>query len=268
MSIMTAPERRIQRRGPIAGRSALAKLAAALLVSVPLVVSIDVLSATVALALEIPILVLSGLTLREFWLRTAVLWFAAPTGALTIALYGETSGTVHFQWLFMQVSDGSLALAAATGVRILAIGLPAICLFATVDPTDLADDLAQRARLPARFVLGALAGMRMLGLLVDDWRALGLARRARGVTDQGRIRRALGMVFALFVLAIRRGSSLATAMEARGFGGTAARTWARPSVWTRADTVLVAIAVLIPTIALTAAVVFGTWNFIIGPSGR
>lgn len=255
---------RVERRGPVAPRSALAKLAAALLIAVPLVLSIDVVSASVALLLEIPLLLAAGLGAREFWTRTAVLWIAAPLSAVTIALYGATSGTVHVEWLVMRVSDGSLTLAAATAVRVLAIGLPAVVLFVTVDPTDLADDLAQRVRLPARFVVGALAGMRMLGLLVEDWRALALARRARGVADQGRVRRTLGMAFALLVLAIRRGSSLATAMEARGFGGRGSRTWARESVWTRRDTALILVATVIPATAITVAVLAGSWNFILG----
>lgn len=255
---------RIERRGPIAPRSALAKLAAALLIAVPLIVSIDVVSASVALLLEIPLLLLAGLRAREFWARTAVLWIAAPLSAVTIALYGAQGGAVHFEWMLIRVSDGSLALAAATAVRVLAIGLPSVVLFVTVDPTDLADDLAQRLRLPARFVIGALAGMRMLGLLADDWRALALARRARGVADQGRIRRTLGMAFALFVLAIRRGSSLATAMEARGFGGSGARSWARESVWTGRDTALLLVAGVIPVVAIWAAVATGAWNFVLG----
>lgn len=266
MSALSLGEARVQRPGPIAPRSALAKLAAALLISIPLILTIDVLSATVALVLEIPILMLCGLTAREFWTRTAVLWIAAPLSAVTIALYGAQSGTVYFEWFVMRISEGSLALAAATAVRVLAIGLASVVLFATVDPTDLADDLAQRVHLPARFVVGALAGMRMLGLLAEDWRALALARRTRGVADQGRVRRALGMAFALFVLAIRRGSSLATAMEARGFGGSGKRTWARPSKWDAGDTVLLVLAALIPTIALSAAVAAGTWNFILGPA--
>lgn len=257
---------RIERAGPIAPRSALAKLAAALLIALPLVLTIDVVSASVALLLEIPLLLLTGLRAKEFWTRTAVLWIAAPLSAVTIALYGATSGTVHFEWLVMRVSDGSLTLAAATAVRVLAIGLPAVVLFVTVDPTDLADDLAQRVRLPARFVVGALAGMRMLGLLADDWRALSLARRARGVADEGRVRRAFGMAFALFVLAIRRGSSLATAMEARGFGGTGRRSWARESRWDRRDTALVVVAAVIPVVAITVAVLTGAWNFILGPT--
>ncbi len=257
---------RVERRGPIAPRAALAKLAAALLIAVPLILSIDVVSASVALLLEIPLLLLAGLGRREFWTRTAVLWIAAPLSALTIALYGAQSGAVHFEWLFMRISDGSLSLAAATAVRVLAIGLPSVVLFVTVDPTDLADGLAQRLRLPARFVIGALAGMRMLGLLADDWRALALARRARGVADQGRVRRALGMAFALFVLAIRRGSSLATAMEARGFGAPGPRSWARESPWTWRDTALVLVAVVIPAAAIAVAAATGAWNFILGPS--
>jgi energy-coupling factor transport system permease protein len=236
------------------------------LIALPLVLTIDVVSASVALLLEIPLLLLAGLRAEEFWTRTAVLWIAAPLSAVTIALYGATSGTVHFEWLVMRVSDGSLTLAAATAVRVLAIGLPAVVLFVTVDPTDLADDLAQRVRLPARFVVGALAGMRMLGLLADDWRALSLARRARGVADEGRVRRAFGMAFALFVLAIRRGSSLATAMEARGFGGTGRRSWARESRWDRRDTALVVVAAVIPVVAITVAVLTGAWNFILGPT--
>ncbi|MDR6866867.1 energy-coupling factor transport system permease protein [Microbacterium resistens] len=265
MTALTASDTRVVRAGPIAPRNALAKLAAALLIALPLILTIDVLSAAVALALEIPLLLCAGLRAREFWTRTAVLWIAAPLSAVTIALYGATSGDVLLEWAVVRVSEGSLALAAATALRVLAIGLPAVVLFATVDPTDLADGLGQRLRLPARFVIGALAGMRMLGLLAEDWRALALARRARGVADQGRIRRALGMAFALFVLAIRRGSSLATAMEARGFGGRGPRTWARESLWDRRDTLLIGAAVVIPALAITAAVVFGTWNFILGP---
>ncbi|MBD7957587.1 energy-coupling factor transporter transmembrane protein EcfT [Microbacterium sp. Sa4CUA7] len=251
-------------RGPIAQRNAVAKLGAALLIALPLVATIDPVSALVALALEIPLLLAAGLSARQFWLRTLPLWIAAPTSAVTIALYGATSGEVYAEWLFMRVSEGSLLLAAATFLRVLAIGLPAVVLFVTVDPTDLADGLAQIVRLPARFVLGALAGMRMLGLLADDWRALSLARRARGVADTGRLRRAVGTAFALFVLAIRRGSSLATAMEARAFGAPGRRTWARQSRLTAADGLLLLYGAAISATALTVAIAVGTFTPVLG----
>ncbi|GAB2512788.1 energy-coupling factor transporter transmembrane component T [Microbacterium petrolearium] len=261
--MMPAPPRA---RGPIAGANPAAKLAAALVIAFPLVFTIDWVSAAVALALEIPLLLAAGLTSRQFWMRTLPVWIAAPLAGVTIALYGQADGAVHVEWLFVRITDGSLALAVATVFRVLAIALPGIALFATVDPTDLADALSQRVRLPARFVLGALGGMRLIGLLVDDWRELEVARRARGVADTGRVRRVLGMAFALVVLAIRRGSTLATSMEARGFGAPVERTWARTSPWGAREWALIAAGALISGIAVAAAVVTGSWNFILGPS--
>lgn len=252
------------RRGVIAGRHPVAKLVAALLIALPLVVTIDPVSAGVALALEVPLLFSAGLTARQFWLRTLPLWLAAPAAAVTIALYGQSSGRVLFEWLFVHISEGSILLGLSAMLRVLAIGLPAVVLFVTVDSTDLADGLAQVLRLPARFVLGGLAGMRMLGLLVEDWRALALARRARGVADVGRIRRVAGMAFALLVLAIRRGSALATAMEARAFGAPGPRTWARPSRLGGADVLLMVLALAIPTVALAAAVASGSFRPVFG----
>jgi energy-coupling factor transport system permease protein len=261
---VSAPPVSASRRGPIADLNPLAKLGAALLIALPLVLTIDPVSAAVALLLELPLLAAAGLGWREFWVRTLPIWIAAPLAALTIALYGATGGEVYVEWFVVRISEGSLTLALATFFRVLAIGLPAVVLFVTVDPTDLADGLGQLLRLPARFVLGALAGMRLLGLLTDDWRALALARRARGVADTGRVRRVLGMAFALLVLSIRRGSTLATAMEARGFGGTAPRTWARESRFGGREWVLLLVGALISVTAVAVAVVTGSWNFILG----
>ena len=115
-------------------------------------------------------------------------------------------------------------------------------------------------------MLGALAGMRLVGLLTDDWRALALARRARGV---GRHAAASGgcsgMAFSLLVLSIRRGSTLATAMEARGFGGRAPRTWARESRFGWRDGMLLLAGAAISATAIAVAVITGSWNFILGP---
>jgi energy-coupling factor transport system permease protein len=242
-----------------------AKLGAAMLITVPLVLTLDVVSATVALALELLLMPFAGLGWREFWRRTWLVWVLAPLTGLTIALYGRTSGEVYFEWWAVVVSDGSLYLALATTLRVLAIALPSVVLFASVDPTDLADGLAQILGLPARFELGALAGLRMVGLFLDDWRALELARRARGVADRGRLRRFFGMAFALLVLSIRRGAKLATAMEARGFGAPGERSWARTSTFGGREWALMAVGLAIALVAVVAAVVTGAWNFILGP---
>lgn len=241
-----------------------AKLAAALLLALCLVVTIDWVSATVALALELVAFAIIGMPARLFWRRTLPVWIAAPLTGVTIALYGRVDGDVYVEFAVARVSEGSITLAIATMLRVLAIGLPAVVLFVTIDPTELADGLAQRLRLPARFVLGALAGMRLISLFMDDWRSLERARRARGVADSGRVRRLAGQAFALFVLSIRRGSTLATAMEARGFGSRAERTWARESPWGAREWLVMGTGLGIGLVAIAAAVASGRWNVIVG----
>ncbi|MEJ3403741.1 energy-coupling factor transporter transmembrane component T [Rathayibacter sp. YIM 133350] len=253
---MTALRLDVARANPVA------RLITALLIAVALVFSIDWVSGLVALALELLVLLSTGIPLRSFFTRSLPVVIAAAFTALTILLYGATSGRVHFSFLLIQISDGSIQLALATFLRVLAIALPSIMLFTAVDPTELADGLAQILRLPARFVLGALAGFRLLGLLGQDWRYLGYARRARGVADHGRVRRWAGQAFALLVFAVRRGAKLATAMEARGFGAYPTRTWARESTLGAPDAVLVSIGVLISAIAIGVAIATGSWNFI------
>jgi energy-coupling factor transport system permease protein len=254
------------RTGSFARINPVAKLAASALIAVPLVLTLDVVSAATALVLELLLFPFAGLGWREFWVRTWPVWLAAPLTALTIALYGQASGAVLAEWFVVRVSEGSLELAAASFFRVLAIALPSVVMFVTVDPTDLADGLGQVLRLPARFVMGALAGLRMVGLFLDDWRALELSRRARGVADRGRLRRFLGMAFALLVLSIRRGSKLATAMEARGFGAPGRRTWARPSRFGGREWLLLALGAAIAGVSVAAAVTTGAWNFILGPA--
>jgi energy-coupling factor transport system permease protein len=104
-------------------------------------------------------------------------------------------------------------------------------------------------------------------MFIDDWHSLALARRARGVGDggglRGRARRFAGLAFALLVLSVRRGSKLATAMEARGFGSDEPRSWARESVFGRRDVVVVALGLAIAAAAISAAVLAETWRFVL-----
>lgn len=253
---------------PIHRVNPVAKLAAAFIISLTLIASVDWVSAGVVLVLEAALFGWAGIRLSVFLTRSWPILLAAPLAGLTTLLYGEPSGQSYWQFLFVHITDGSIYLGVATGLRILAIGLAGMVMFLTIDPTDLADGLAQVVRLPARFVLGALAAMRLAGLLVDDWRSLGLARRARGVGDSqgfmGKLRLWLNQAFSLLVLALRRGSKLATAMEARGFGADTQRSWARESVFVGRDWFLVTIAVLVAATAVGISVWSGHWNFIFG----
>ncbi|GAA3869016.1 energy-coupling factor transporter transmembrane component T [Leifsonia kafniensis] len=256
-TITTPTLRAIDRVNPVA------KLAAALVLAAVLVLTIDWVSAAVALGCELVLFLFVGLSPRIFFSRTALVWIAAPATGLTTLLYGKAAGAEYWSFGLIQITDGSIGLAIATTLRVLAIGLPAVVLFITVDPTDLADGLAQVVRLPARFVLGGLAGLRLVGLFIEDWRALELARRARGIADGHVLRRLAGQAFALLVLSIRRGSKLATAMEARGFGAPTPRTWARPSPFGLREWALIALGLGIALLAAGVSIATGSWNFVL-----
>lgn len=244
------------------GVNPVTKLVLAVLLSVPLFASIDVTSALAAIVLQLLCLPLTGLRLATVLRRLLPIAIFAPIAGISMLLYAEPAGRVYWSFGFATISEDSIALAIAVSLRVIALGLPTILLFGGTDPTELADALSQVARLPSRFVLGILAGTRMLGLFLDDWRTMSLARRARGVGDRGVLRRFFSMAFVLLVFAVRRGSKLALAMEARGFGSGIPRTWSRPSRLHPRDAVALSGGVLIMVLALTAAVLVGTFRFV------
>lgn len=244
------------------GVNPVTKLVLAILLSVPLFASIDVTSAAVAIVLQLVCLPLTGLAVGTVLRRLAPIVAFAPIAGLSMLLYAEPGGEVYWTFWYATISDDSIVLAIAVALRVIALGLPTILLFGRTDPTDLADALAQVAHLPSRFVLGVLAGARTLGLFLDDWRSMSLARRARGVGDRGVLRRFFSMAFVLLVFAVRRGTTLSTAMEARGFGSGIRRTWARPSRLHPRDLVALVGGLVIIALALGAAVWAGTFRFV------
>lgn len=244
------------------GVNPVTKLLLAVLLSVPLFASIDVTSALAAIVLQLLCLPLTGLRLSTLLKRLLPIAIFAPIAGVSMLLYAEPAGRVYWSFGFATISEDSITLAIAVSLRVVALGLPTILLFGGTDPTELADALAQVAKLPSRFVLGILAGTRMLGLFLDDWRTMSLARRARGVGDRGVLRRFFSMAFVLLVFAVRRGSKLALAMEARGFGSGIPRTWSRPSRLHPRDAVALIGGIAIMTLALAAAVLLGTFRFV------
>lgn len=249
-------------RGLLARTNPVARVLALLVATTPLLITIDPVSAGVALALELALMPLSGVSARSFFLKATPLLLAAPLGALSMLLYATPGGTVYWQLGPAAISDHSMWLALGIGLRMCAIVMPAIALLDRIDPTDMGDGLAQILHLPARPVLAALAGARMTSLMAADWKALERARRARGVGDSSRIRSFLRGSFSLLVFALRRSGKLATTMEARGFGAAGKRTWARVSRLRAADAVLMIVAVALPAIALTVSVMAGTFALV------
>lgn len=218
----------------------LAVLGSALLVPAVLLARFDLVTPLVLLAGEALWLVLLRPPARALALRTVPVWFAVVPAA-TVA------------WLTAGPVD-----ALAVALRIVAIALPGVAATLVVDLTALADACGQVLRLPAAPVLSALAALRLVGDLVDEWQDVALARRARGLPAKG-LRAAPRLAFVLVVLALRRAVVLAEAMEARGLRAAPGtpRTWARPSRFGGADAALLVASALWCVLALAVGPVAG-----------
>jgi energy-coupling factor transport system permease protein len=236
--------------GWLARANPVAKVAAALVLGFGAALSDDAVTPAVLVLLVLLILAAGGVTavdiLRRGW---PLLVSAAGLGATTL-LFGD--------------SPTPLLTALTVTIRVVAVALPGVVVLLTVDPTDLADSLVQNARLPARFAYAALAALRLLPLMGAEWQTIKAARRARGI-DAGRnplrhLELFAGTVFTLLVGAVRRGTRLALAMDARGFDATGPRTLARPQVVRQSDIALVVGAFVLLATAATVSIAFGTFQ--------
>ena len=137
-------------RGLLARTNPVARVLALLVATTPLLITIDPVSAGVALALELALMPLSGVSARSFFLKATPLLVAAPLGALSMLLYASPGGHVYWQLGPAAISDHSMWLALGIGLRMCAIVMPAIALLDRIDPTDMGDGIAQILHLHAR----------------------------------------------------------------------------------------------------------------------
>jgi energy-coupling factor transport system permease protein len=260
---------------PLARRNPLAKLIAALGLALLLIAAADPVTPALALGVELAVVPLAGIRYGVLlWRMLPLLIGSVGVFATTLVFTTHRAGAVVASLGPVgplgpfEVTTGSLDAALGLSVRLLALALPGLLAMATTDPTDLADALIQHARVSPRFAIGALAALRLAPLLVAEWQALTLARRARGI-DAGwspvaRLRLFGGTTFALLVGAIRRGTRIATAMDARGFDAGLPRTVARRQHLGAADAALVVGAIAVSAAAVATSVALGTFRPLFG----
>jgi energy-coupling factor transport system permease protein len=241
---------------PLSAINPVAQLSATAVLTAVLLVSGDLVTPAVVLAAELTLFPAAGLTTPgEVLRRTWPLLLSAAGVAWVNVAFGTLAGAAA--WLS----------GATWGLRVLALALPGILLVASTDPVRLADALTIHWRVPGRFAYGALAALRLVPLLATEWETIRLARRARGVdavNPVAQARLAGSTAFALLVGAIRRGTRLATAMDARGFDSGVPRTNARGSRLHPRDAWFVAGAVAVCAAAVALSVVTGAWDPALG----
>ena len=247
---------------PLTGVNPVSRVLALALLTTPLLLSVDVVSAAVVLVATVMLAPLCGVGWIRLLKRSWPILLATPLAGISMALFGNPEGQSYFHFGLFHVTDNSLSLAGAIMVRVLAIGVPVVVLTADIDPTRLGDGLAQILRLPQRFVIATVAAVRLIGLLRADLAGLRRARRARGLADRTGPRYWFSLMFGLLISALRRAGKLATAMEARGFGGPMDRTWARPSSLRARDWAVLAASLAIGVGAILVAVATGDFRFL------
>jgi energy-coupling factor transport system permease protein len=244
LALGPVPDVRLARINPVALLSSLA------VVTLVLLTTVDLVTPAVVLAAELCLLRAAGLgSPRVLWSRTWPLLL----GAVSVGLVNVV------------LSAGSAPVAGlALALRVIALALPGVLLVAATDPVRLADALTVHWRVSTRFAYGALAALRLVPLLVSEFEAERLARRTRGVESAGNpvtaVRLLAGTAFTLLVGAVRRGSRLATAMDARGFDSGIPRTNARGSRLHPRDAGFLAGTVAVCAAAVATSVLTGAWD--------
>ena len=256
-------------QAPLTRANPVAKLAAAGLVTVGLFASLDGVTAAIVLGGLLLLLPASGLSPRALARRARLVGIAALSiGIFNVLFAAEQLGGAVVAVGPLVIGSETLVNGLGLAARLLAIVLAGLLATATTQPTDLADALVQQLRASPRFAIGALAALRLLPLLAEEWQVLAMARRARGV-QAGRspvaaVRLAAGQLLTLLVGAVRRGSRMAAAMEARGFGAMPCRTVARVQRMRVGDWGWIAGAALLVAAAVGVSAALGTWRPLFG----
>jgi energy-coupling factor transport system permease protein len=235
---------------PLSRINPVAQLTAMVVVTVVLLTSLDVVTPAVVVAAELCLLPAAGLHRPgDLWRRTWPMLLGAGSVAVVNVLLSP---------------DATVVTGLGLGLRVVGLALPGVLLIASTDPVRVADALTIHWRVPTRFAYGALAALRLAPLLVLEYESVRLARRTRGVeagrNPVARLRLSAGIAFTLLVGAVRRGSRLATAMDARGFDSGIPRTNARGSALHPRDAGFVVATAAVCTIAVSLSLFTGAWH--------
>ena len=194
------------------------------------------------------------LGLRRTWqvgvVTLAVILLFAPLAVSSLRSAARralprTLAALSIGWSTWLLGNRDVATAVAAGLRILILVLPGSLLVAHLDTSRLGDDLAQRLRLPDRPVVAAVAALQRIEDLGTIWSQASWARRVRGLTAGGS---PVARTREIAALDLQPARADGTAIGAdgrrhgpRGFAGAHHRSWAEPSRWRPADSILLAI---------------------------
>lgn len=169
---------------------------------------------------------------------------------------GAVTTIVGFTWVnyFLFVTNLNLTPAEALyRVALLSSRIAVIILYSaffagTTDPGQLATSLTLQLRVPYVYSFMAFVTLRAAPIVMQDLDSMLSFRKVKGyVSRRSPYRYLISLVMPLLYLAVRRSTTLAISMEARGFGKYSSRTFMNPTRISTLDKVFAAayVAVLI-----------------------
>jgi len=225
----------------------------------------------------------AGLKLRpRSWLAigvalTSVAWSAVVTqgifygGEPRTALFTIVPNTLVGIWEFPGVHfyrEGAIH-GLMQSARWLALSTRGLTVCLSTSPERLLAALV-RLRVPTAVAFMALAAMRFLPLMLDEWASVRRARWLRGYRGARGIRSVpneVRLLVPVLASALRRATSLATAVTSRGFSPTAERTY-YPELRMRLGERVAFVAIVATSVVLALArtlVWLGPMTFPAGP---
>lgn len=173
-----------------------------------------------------------------------VLLFMSPfifvfisTGA-SMVLFGQGE-TLWWKWGPVIISRESFYRGMHVGLRALSFGLIGLLFALTTRPVLLFYSLMQQWKFPPRYAYGFMASLRMLPLILQEFKTLRQAYKVRGVKYSKKwsslFQRLRMYAIPLLAQSIRRAQRIAVAMEARRFNSSANRTYYYRSGFSSAD---------------------------------
>lgn len=206
----------------------------------------------------------------SFWIRSlpvALIAFAAYALVAVLVLPGwkypllclaftaiAALSIVYSTW---RLGGRDLEEAFTAGLRIVVLAWPGSVMAGYIDPSRLADYLAQTLHMPARLIAAFAGAMQRFTGFGLAWQQLDRVRRVRGFgasrNPVANGRHAANMSFALLVQAMRGATAASIAMDARGFATAQDRTWALPAPWVRLDVLAIVVGALLGAVPVVAA---------------
>jgi energy-coupling factor transport system permease protein len=163
------------------------------------------------------------------------------TGASMI-LFGKGE-TLWWQWGPVIISKESFFRGMHVGFRAFSFGLIGLLFALTTRPVLLFYSMMQQLKLPPRYAYGFMASLRMLPLILEEFKTLKQAYKVRGIqlskSWSSLIQGVRLYAIPLLAQSIRRAQRIAVAMEARRFNSSRSRTYYYRSGFSYTDGLMV-----------------------------